>query len=81
MACPFGAISILPLSNDGKPLLQKDKEVVKAASKCDLCKNIEGGPACVRVCPNEALHLVDLNEEQLKKSIATAESLYESRLS
>jgi electron transport protein HydN len=62
-------------------MLQKDKEVVKAASKCDLCKDIEGGPACVRVCPNEALKLVNLNEEQLAKSIATAQSLYDSRLS
>jgi len=81
MACPFGAISILPLSRKGAPLLQKDREVVKAASKCDLCKGIEGGPACVRVCPNEALRLVDMNEEQLNKSIKTAQSLYDSRLS
>ncbi len=27
--------------------------------KCDLCSFDEQGPACVRMCPTKALHLVD----------------------
>jgi Fe-S-cluster-containing hydrogenase component 2 len=26
----------------------------KVAVKCDMCKGIEGGPACVRACPTGA---------------------------
>lgn len=29
------------------------------AVKCDLCSFDEQGPACVRMCPTKALHLVD----------------------
>ena len=35
----------------------------KVANKCDLCIGNPGGPACVRVCPTEALTLV--TEEEL----------------
>ena len=79
LACPFGAISILPKSENGTYKLQKDKEVVKIASKCDLCTGIEGGPACVRVCPNEALQLIDADEMTAAKNIKAAEGLYASR--
>lgn len=27
---------------------------IKKAAKCDMCKNISGGPACVRACPTGA---------------------------
>lgn len=79
MACPFGAITILPFSCGGHPLVQADGTMVKAASKCDLCQGIEGGPACVRVCPNKALRLVEADEERLAKSLRTAETLYATR--
>jgi Fe-S-cluster-containing hydrogenase component 2 len=26
----------------------------KVATKCDLCKDLKGGPACVRACPTGA---------------------------
>ncbi len=79
MACPFGAIALLPLSCCGEVMQQKDGEIVKAASKCDLCQGIEGGPACVRVCPNDALRFVVPGEERLAKNLAAAESLYLTR--
>ena len=31
----------------------KDTDV-KRAVKCDMCKDIEGGPSCVRACPTGA---------------------------
>lgn len=79
MACPFGAISLLPLSRKGAVLKQVDGACVKAASKCDLCAGIEGGPACVRVCPNDALRFVDPEADAAAKQIKAAESLYISR--
>lgn len=76
MACPFGAISILPLSRGGRPIAQVGtEEPKKIASKCDLCAGIEGGPACVRVCPNQALRLVKPEEECAEKQIQAAISL------
>jgi Fe-S-cluster-containing hydrogenase component 2 len=48
------------------------------ANKCDLCYGLAGGPACRRVCPTAALHLVErddlsalLNQKRLA-SIKTA---------
>lgn len=76
MACPFGAISILPVHKNGKPVAQVGtEEPKKAASKCDLCAEIEGGPACVRVCPNQALRLVKPDEEREYKQLQAALSL------
>lgn len=76
MACPFGAIAILPVSENGRPVNQLGSELQKkAASKCDLCMGIEGGPACARACPNKALRVVDVDEERLSKSLKAAESL------
>lgn len=76
MACPFGAIAILPVSENGVPACQVGSDLPqKAASKCDLCMGIEGGPACVRACPNKALRLVDPDEERLAKNLRAAESL------
>ena len=36
-----------PPHDDGKPHQKK-------AVKCDMCKDIRGGPACVRSCPTGA---------------------------
>lgn len=76
MACPFGAIAILPVSENGAQLTQSGSGLPqKAASKCDLCLGLPGGPACVRACPNKALRLVDPDEERLAKNQRAAESL------
>jgi Fe-S-cluster-containing hydrogenase component 2 len=33
---------------------QKQDTSPKTAAKCDMCKNLDGGPACVRACPTGA---------------------------
>lgn len=67
-ACPFGAISLLPYSEDGKQVaILGSDDFRKSASKCDLCEGIAGGPACVRACPHQALRLVDPEEEREEK--------------
>ena len=35
-------------------LSEEDKQKPKLAVKCDMCKGIKGGPACVRACPTGA---------------------------
>ena len=32
----------------------KKKDAAKVAVKCDMCLDIDGGPACVRACPTGA---------------------------
>ncbi len=76
MACPFGAVVLLPVGEKGQIKMQANgEEIAKAASKCDLCINVPGGPACVRACPNKALRLVDPDAERLAKNLAAAQSL------
>ena len=36
------------------------KPIVKA-TKCDLCSDQIGGPACERACPHGALRRIDMN--------------------
>lgn len=74
LACPFGAITPSGTSISGidglridqpthsaalDPLLAWDVGVRTVAVKCDLCNFSAQGPECVRVCPTDALHLVD----------------------
>jgi CRP-like cAMP-binding protein/thioredoxin reductase/Fe-S-cluster-containing hydrogenase component 2 len=35
-------------------LLNKDPDAIKKAVKCDMCKDLNGGAACVRACPTGA---------------------------
>ncbi|MBW6411545.1 4Fe-4S dicluster domain-containing protein [Clostridium weizhouense] len=81
LACPFGAIEVLPSYQDGKSLMQKglkeksDNELKNkskvTAYKCDLC--IETGtPACIKACPKDALSLVNTSEEKQNKKISAA---------
>jgi electron transport protein HydN len=60
IACPFGAMEMVtrPVGeqNPGAPYA---KAAVSVAQKCDLCIDVETGPACMQVCPTKAFHLVD----------------------
>jgi carbon-monoxide dehydrogenase iron sulfur subunit len=57
MVCPFAAVAPDP-----------DR---KKAFKCDLCKGLDV-PACVAGCPNQALLLVEFEEEQKEEATAPA---------
>lgn len=77
LACPFGAIDLLPQYNNGKAVPQlavgEDKKV---AYKCDLCKDVET-QACIKACPKEALSLVEPLKEQKCKQKKAALGLLE----
>ncbi len=51
MACPFGCINLAEGS----------------AHKCNLCKNREEGPACMKACSKKAIELLDLDYIKDKK--------------
>jgi hydrogenase-4 component A len=74
LACPFGAIrpSGTPITGVGgrsvpiaarsaavDPILVSDLGCRAVAVKCDLCDFHAAGPECIRVCPTDALRLVD----------------------
>ena len=56
-SCPYENIQMVEISDmNGLPVLDPDnaKPIMKA-TKCDLCFDQLGGPACVRACPHDAL--------------------------
>lgn len=62
-ACPFGAIDMAVQAG----VCQADGKERMVANKCDLCYGLEKGPACVRVCPTEALTFV--TDESMKNAV------------
>jgi Fe-S-cluster-containing dehydrogenase component/CRP-like cAMP-binding protein len=61
--CPYEAIrmvevrdraGVLMMDNESKPIIK--------ATKCDLCVEQIGGPACQRACPHGALSRIDMTD-------------------
>lgn len=83
LACPFGAISLMPEYQDGKVVIQAQLLEIEnelenknriIAYKCDLCKDSKE-LACVKACPQKALSLVNLSEVNQDKRKRAAEQL------
>ena len=75
MACPFGAVELLPLYNNAEPVMQLAVDEAKiTANKCVRCYET-GKPACVAACPHEALRTVDLSAETKDKKVKAAVAL------
>ncbi len=76
VACPFGAMEVItrPSIRNFAGLVVADG--VKAeAHKCDLCIDHAGGPACITVCPTDALHVMDetrLAETRARRQLRSA---------
>lgn len=61
--CPYDAIRMVEIRDrDGAFMVDKDMKPILKATKCDLCVEQIGGPACQRACPHGALARVNLNE-------------------
>lgn len=67
MVCPFGAIQIATVPNNGA--------AKRAAIKCDLCEGVAGGPACVRSCPTHAITIAEPRAE-MKASVQVTAARY-----
>jgi Fe-S-cluster-containing dehydrogenase component len=60
--CPYGAIRMVETRDrNGRILVASDANSILKATKCDLCIDQFGGPACERACPHDALKRVNLN--------------------
>ncbi|MBC2582333.1 4Fe-4S dicluster domain-containing protein [Clostridium sp. DJ247] len=87
IACPVGAIDLLPEYYNGEEVMQinlkesKENElnnkVKSIAYKCDLCKE-SGKPACVTACPQNALTLATPVKEKKYRNIEAALSLVQA---
>lgn len=77
LACPFGAIELLPQYKGGNPVAQLVLEDgKKVAYKCDLCKGLDE-QACVKACPEDALRLIMPVKDQRDKQTKAALGLLE----
>ena len=58
-SCPYDNIRLVEIADHmGDPLVDEDGRVIIKATKCDLCVDQLGGPACVRACPHDAMSRV-----------------------
>jgi len=65
-SCPYNNIRMVDIRDkQGNFILdqQTNAPIVKA-TKCDLCVDQLGGPACQRACPHDALVRVDMQDSQ-----------------
>jgi Fe-S-cluster-containing dehydrogenase component len=61
--CPYDAIRMVEIRDDeGVFMVDKDLKPILKATKCDLCVDQYGGPACERACPHGALVRTDMSD-------------------
>jgi len=60
--CPYDAIRMVEVRDGrGEWLMDPEMKPITKATKCDLCVENWGGPACQRACPHGALTRINLN--------------------
>lgn len=60
--CPYDAIRMVEARDErGQFLVDQELKPIAKATKCDLCVENRGGPACERACPHGALTRMNLN--------------------
>ena len=61
--CPYEAIRMVETRDaDGEFLVDNEMKPILKATKCDLCVEQLGGPACERACPHGALARVNMTD-------------------
>jgi Fe-S-cluster-containing dehydrogenase component/CRP-like cAMP-binding protein len=61
-SCPYDNIQLVQIRDrSGAAMIdQTTRRPILKATKCDLCADLAGGPACQRACPHDALIRMDL---------------------
>jgi len=60
--CPYEAIRMVEVRDKkGAFIVDQDMKPIVKATKCDLCVDQMGGPACERACPHGALKRLNMN--------------------
>ena len=67
VACPYGAMNVvaLPVQTTSSSGLFTMNSIKARALKCDLCGSREQGPACVEVCPTNAISLIEPQDMEM----------------
>lgn len=61
--CPYDAIRMVEIRDEqGTILVDHEMKPIIKATKCDLCVEQTGGPACERACPHSALRRMNMND-------------------
>ncbi len=71
-SCPYTNIRMVEVRDaNGRPFVDRERNLpIVKATKCDLCIEHLGGPACQRACPHDALVRIDLTTaDQIKTFI------------
>lgn len=69
-SCPYSNIRLVEIRDEqgGRILDRQTQLPIVKATKCDLCVENLGGPACQRACPHDALVRIDISDvETLSK--------------
>jgi Fe-S-cluster-containing dehydrogenase component len=63
-SCPYDNIQMVQIRDPGGNFIvdEATRTPILKATKCDLCVDQLGGPACVRACPHDALIRADMRE-------------------
>ncbi len=63
-SCPYDNIQMVEIRDRGGRFIvdEATRTPILKATKCDLCMDQLGGPACVRACPHDALIRADMLE-------------------
>lgn len=61
-SCPYDNIQMVEIRDRRGAVLvdAATRQPIAKATKCDLCVDLAGGPACQRACPHDALIRIDL---------------------
>lgn len=64
--CPYDNIRMVEIRDQSGALIrdQETQAPIQKATKCDLCIDQQGGPACQNACPHDALTRVDMRQTQ-----------------
>ena len=71
-SCPYDNIRMAEVRDPTGAIVLDDisQQPIHKATKCDLCADQTGGPACQRACPHDALVRIDLgNLRELSKLV------------
>jgi Fe-S-cluster-containing dehydrogenase component len=61
-SCPYDNIQMVEIRDRRGAVIMDatTHQPIAKATKCDLCVDLSGGPACQRACPHDALIRIDL---------------------
>ena len=62
-SCPYDNITMVQTrDSSGQPFIDQNSKPIVKASKCDLCSDTAGEPACQQACAHDALVRIDLKD-------------------